>query len=77
MGWTRNVALGVGKVGQTFREGTIARWKGAEGLKWVQAVYSVVVVCVNWCGRLYLSKGIPKRSEVADTRGSIATGGPL
>jgi len=25
-GWTRNVALGVGKVGRTFREGIIARW---------------------------------------------------
>jgi hypothetical protein len=37
----------------------------------------VVVVCVNRCGNLYLSKGITKESEVADTRGSTATGAPL
>jgi hypothetical protein len=33
----------------------------------------VVVVCGNRCGNLYLSKGITKESEVADTRGSTAT----
>jgi hypothetical protein len=35
--------------------------------------YIVVVVCGNRCGNLYLSKGITKESEVADTRGSTAT----
>jgi hypothetical protein len=34
----------------------------------------IVVVCVNRCVNLYLSKGIPKRFKVADTRGSTATG---
>jgi len=39
-------------------------------------VYSVVVECMNRCGKLYLSKGITKRSEVADTKGSTVTGAP-
>jgi len=37
----------------------------------------VVVVCGNGCENLYLPKGIAKESEVADTRGSTATGAPL
>ena len=28
---------------------------------------------MNRCGKLYLSKGITKRSEVADTKGSTVT----
>jgi hypothetical protein len=35
----------------------------------------VVVVCVNRCGNSYLLKGITKRSEVADIKGSTATAG--
>jgi hypothetical protein len=33
----------------------------------------VVVKCVNTCGNPYLSKGITKESEVADTGSSTAT----
>jgi hypothetical protein len=36
----------------------------------------VVVVCRNRCGNPYLPKGIAKESEVADTKGSTATGAP-
>jgi hypothetical protein len=35
--------------------------------------YIVVVECVNTCGNPYLSKGITKESEVADTGSSTAT----
>jgi hypothetical protein len=38
--------------------------------------YIVVVVCVYACGNPYLSKGITKESEVADTKGSTATPPP-
>jgi hypothetical protein len=34
----------------------------------------VVVRVKNRCGNPYLSKGITKESEVADTKGSTATG---
>jgi len=33
--------------------------------------------CGNRCGNPYLPKGITKESEVADTKGSTATGAPL
>jgi hypothetical protein len=39
----------------------------------VQAVYSGSSVCKQVGISIYLSKGITKRSEVADTRGSTAT----
>jgi hypothetical protein len=51
----------------------ITNWKGAEGLKWGEQVYSVVVRV------MYVHVGIPiylgntKESEVADTKGSTAT----
>jgi hypothetical protein len=42
-----------------------------------KTVYSGSSSVWNRCGNPYLPKGITKESEVADTKGSTATGAPL
>ena len=49
----------------------------ARGLEWETSVYRVVVRVWNRYGNMYLDMDVAIESEVADTKGSTATGAPL
>ena len=49
----------------------------ARGLEWGTSVYRVVVRVWNRYGNMYLDMDVAIESEVADTKGSTATGAPL